>query len=355
MKSTDYPFHSGNYIQVAWFDNLKPKAEDFHAAKRTVFMSEAPKSLLKLASTLYKDQSQKEAFITSLMQGKRSHPALIWLKDKPGVLSFELEAALGFEPDFVSRVKAGEKPGSHPLHSEGYYYCLDFSSVFAASILQGLQIKVNSVLDMCASPGGKSVFAWRLLKPEYLVCNEVIGKRHAALISNLDRLKIPSYVTRHDSSKFEEFSPHTFDLVICDVPCSGQSLVARGKESGGAFHPSTINMNSNRQKRIIANSLKVVAPGGYLAYMTCTFSRPENEAVIEWALKKFPEFEALECPKLSEFTSTFSDFPSYRLMPQSEIGAGAFACLLRSKSQSERNVFKIENLPLVWSCAAAEG
>ncbi|NLV95346.1 MAG: hypothetical protein GX031_12510, partial [Candidatus Riflebacteria bacterium] len=61
------------------------------------------------------------------------------------------------------------------------------------------------------------------------------------------------------------------------------SLLVKGAQSqNSCFHPATINMNSNRQKKIIANSGKTVVDGGYLLYMTCTYSKEENEDVVKW-------------------------------------------------------------------------
>jgi len=89
-------------------------------------------------------------------------------------LPFAIEPATLWQPPFVDRLSLGEKPGQHPLHEQGYFYCL--SSVFAASTLLTIQLPVHLVFDMCAAPGCKSIFAWRALQPELLMCNEVIGK-----------------------------------------------------------------------------------------------------------------------------------------------------------------------------------
>ena len=79
-------------------------------------------------------------------------------------------------------------------------------------------------------------------------------------------------------------------MVIVDAPCTGQSLLAKGDKALGCFHPVSINKSASRQKRIMANAAQTVAGGGYLAYMTCTFSTEENEQVGEWLMKQFPQF-----------------------------------------------------------------
>lgn len=290
--------------------------------------------LLKLAEQLFSDAQEREVFISALSTPAYARQSLVWIKEKPDPEPFELQPKAVFQPDFVDCVQEGQKPGSSALHQQGYFYCLDLSSVFAAAIFFGIKQPAFSILDMCASPGGKSIIAWRFFKPERLICNEVIGKRHAALVSNLKRLSIePVSVTQLDSSYWSKNSANSFDLVICDVPCSGQSLLVKGKISPGCFHPATINMNSNRQKRIIANSVKCVAEGGHLAYMTCTYSAKENEEIVAWTLKKFPEFQAVEVEELQGFRSKLCEFPAYRLWPHQFSGAGAFSCLLKRQAQ----------------------
>jgi 16S rRNA C967 or C1407 C5-methylase (RsmB/RsmF family) len=218
----------------------------------------------------------------------------------------------------------GEKPGQHPLHQQGYFYCLDFSSVFAATTLLAIPVPISLVFDMCAAPGGKSIFAWKALQPELLISNEVIGKRLGMLISNLKRCQIsPSVVVNRDSSIFAEMFPCSSNIVIVDAPCTGQSLLAKGEKAPGCFHPTAINKSANRQKRIIANSAKLVSPQGYLAYMTCTYSPEENEQVCEWFLERFPQFQAIEISILAKYQSHLAKMPCYRMFPQDMLGAGA--------------------------------
>jgi 16S rRNA C967 or C1407 C5-methylase (RsmB/RsmF family) len=205
------------------------------------------------------------------------------------------------------------------------------------------------VIDLCASPGGKSVFAWRLLRPDFLLANEVIKKRTAALISNLERCGIrPAAVITMDSSRLATACPQSAGLVVVDAPCSGQSLIARGKKSPGCFHPATINMNANRQRRILANAVQLVAPGGYLAYITCTYSVKENENNVRWLLGKHPRFQPLEVTELHAFQSHLADIPCYRLWPQGGIGAGGFAAILRNVEDGPGHPCELSSLRIVW-------
>ncbi|WP_242718382.1 hypothetical protein [Microcoleus vaginatus] len=191
---------------------------------------------------------------------------------------------------------------------------------------------------MCAAPAGKSIFAWKTLNPELLLCNEAIGKRMGMLISNLRRCQIqPSATANVDSKILAEEIPQTANLVIVDAHCTDQSLLAKGDKAPGCFHHVTINSNANRQKRILANSAKIVAPQGYLAYMTCTYSTEENEQVSESVLSKFPEFQPVTVPHLEKYRSHLREIPCYRMCPQVRLGAGAVTVLFQNTSDGERN------------------
>jgi 16S rRNA C967 or C1407 C5-methylase (RsmB/RsmF family) len=287
--------------------------------------------LLKLSRKLFLEEDERSAFVETLTHPQGFSSAVVWTKPCLEETPFEVLPPLPWQPDSVDRLQVGERAGKHPLHDQGYYYCLDFSSVFEASVFQALPQPVDTVLDLCAAPGGKSLLARAILKPDHLLCNEVIRKRVKILISNLKRCgATEALVFNLDSQVFAEHLPQTLSVVIVDAPCTGQSLLAKGDKALGCFHPVNINKSASRQKRIIANAAQTVAGGGYLAYTTCTFSPEENEQIGDWLMKKFPQFEPVEVPFLRTYASPLADFPCYRLWPQSGLGAGGFTALFRN-------------------------
>jgi len=311
---------------------------------------EKPSNLLiKLSRRLFTNSQQQEKFIDTLIHPHSFNPAIIWCQNQPDILPFTVELPTNWQPDFVHRLLLGEKPGKHPLHEQGYFYCLDFSSVFAASVLLTIPQPLGLVFDMCAAPGGKSIFAKIALQPNLLICNEVISKRLGMLISNLKRCQIsPCAVVSRDSSIWADTIPLSTNLVIVDAPCTGQSLLAKGEKAPGCFHPTAINKSANRQKRIIANSAQLVAPQGYLAYMTCTYSIEENEQVCEWFISRFPHFQAITVSHLAQYQSPLSNIPCYRLFPQDRLGAGAFTVLFQNTQPGQAQEVDVNTLPGVW-------
>jgi len=307
-------------------------------------MFNSSRNLQRIASSLFMDLEQQELFVKNLSRIGRGEAALLWLKD--GVENpFKFKPPFSWQPEIVTRVDKNEHPGKHPLHADGAFYCLDMASVFMAMPFLGLERNLNCVVDVCASPGGKSLLAWKFLQPKLLIANENIGKRTAALISNIKRCRMQScIVSNNDPKVLSEALKACVDLVIVDAPCSGQSLMAKGEKAASCFHPVTINKCAMRQRRIIANSAQMVAPGGFLAYMTCTFSREENEDILEWFLKRHSDFQACEVSSLADFQSNLADFPCYRLWPQKLEGAGGFTSLLQRSVDPGRGEANLDAL-----------
>jgi 16S rRNA C967 or C1407 C5-methylase (RsmB/RsmF family) len=309
-------------------------------------MAPASQLLIKLSQKLFHDATDQDAFVQALSAPQPYPSCILWLQARPDEMPFAVEAPLSWQPEFVDRLAVGSTPGSHPLHEAGHYYCLDFSSVFAASVLMTLPQNPKVAIDVCAAPGGKSVFAWRSLQPQQLICNETIGKRVGMLIGNLKRCGVnPAIALSADPSHLALRLPQTADLVIVDAPCSGQSLLAKGTKAEGCFHPVTVKQNAQRQKRILANAAQLVAPGGYLVYTTCTFAPEENEQVGQWLMRKFPQFEARSAKHLMAYQSHLTEIPCYRIWPQSHLGAGAFAIVFENTHEGEAQPLPTEQWP----------
>jgi len=300
-------------------------------------------SMLRLAQTLFSNSAEQESFLTALSSGEMARPAILSVRGEAPLsdVTSPTFASPPWMPVWVCVPQEDFRAGADPRHAEGDWYLLDLSSVFCAAPLREIA-KTESgtpfriVVDVCASPGGKAVAAWRTLSPELLIANEAINGRIPALISNIKRCRIdPCVIVGRDPARLALELGSCADVVVVDAPCSGQSLLVKGKNSPGGFHPATVNMNAKRQRRILANSGQIVRPGGHLLYSTCTFSRAENEGVVEWFLKKFPEFTACPVTLLGTHRSQQSTAPCYRLFPFEGFGAGGFTCLLKRSSDAK--------------------
>jgi 16S rRNA C967 or C1407 C5-methylase (RsmB/RsmF family) len=297
------------------------------------------KSISRIIRPILRTEAEQAEFIQALQQPRDYAPALLWMRQdrdqsSPPVAMVPDADRPRWLPEFVDWAQPGQRPGQHARHEAGEYYCLDISSVFGGCVFGELPEAPGIITDLCAAPGGKSLLAWRFWHPDLLIANETIRKRTGALISNLQRCQArPAVVTSMDAAIMAQIAPEQADLVIVDAPCSGQSLLAKGHDNPGCFHESTINLNANRQRRILACAAQCVAPGGHLAYITCTYAAKENEDTVQWLLKRFPDLTPQPVSRLSGHLSQAADFPCYRLWPQQGVGAGAFGCLLKKSGQ----------------------
>jgi NOL1/NOP2/fmu family ribosome biogenesis protein len=113
-----------------------------------------------------------------------------------------------------------------------------------------------------------------------LVSNEVIRTRAGILSENITKWGYPnSIVTNNDPGDFERL-PHFFDVILADVPCSGEGMFRKDPESIHQWSLNNVALCAERQQRIIANIWPSLKPGGLLIYSTCTYNTRENEENI---------------------------------------------------------------------------
>lgn len=189
---------------------------------------------------------------------------------------------------------SAEKLGKHPLHHAGAFYVQEPS---AMSAVTALDVKPgDKVLDMCAAPGGKSTqIASRLGGTGLLWANEVVRPRAHILLSNIERMGVKNAVVSNmEADKLANMLAGFFDKVLVDAPCSGEGMFRKDREAIFEWSPEHSDACAERQKAILDSACAAVAPDGVMVYSTCTFSRAENEGVVERFLMNHPEFELID-------------------------------------------------------------
>jgi 16S rRNA C967 or C1407 C5-methylase (RsmB/RsmF family) len=224
-----------------------------------------------------------------------------------------------------------ELPSTTLDYAVGHYYIQEASAMLAGAVAARMGDWSDSrVLDLCAAPGGKATQIAETAA--LLVANEVIRGRLPALTWNLIRHRADnSLVINLDAAALADLLPGWFDLVLVDAPCSGEGLLARGKLDLDAWRLKQVLFCADRQRSILREAVKLVAPGGVMIYSTCTFAPEENEDNVTFLMELGMEPETF--PDLPA-SPAFSDDPriarcARRLYPHRDGGAGAFACVLR--------------------------
>jgi len=136
------------------------------------------------------------------------------------------------------------------------------------------------VLDVCASPGGKTLVLARTLGGSgLLVAADLRRARVATLASAVKRAGVPVAVVALDAARPLPFG-RQFDRVLLDVPCSGLGTIRRDPDVKWSRKPGDLSRFAVSQQRLIAEAAEAVRPGGRLVYATCSSEPEENEAVV---------------------------------------------------------------------------
>lgn len=222
--------------------------------------------------------------------------------------------------------------GNHPLHHAGAAYFQEPSAMSAAELLAPKS--GESVLDLCAAPGGKSTqLAAALNHTGLLWSNEIVASRANILLSNFERTGIRNgVVSNADPSTLCTALEGYFDKVMVDAPCSGEGMFRREPKAILQWSPEHSRSCKIRQLNILESAKKALKPSGVLVYSTCTFSHDENEDVIESFLKNNPNFELVNA-EVNFGRPTLSG-KAVRIFPM-DGGEGHFAAKLRKKDGYE--------------------
>ena len=226
-----------------------------------------------------------------------------------------------------------------PLFHAGCYYVQEAASMFLDEVLRQLSSLYPSpvtlhALDLCAAPGGKSTLLRSALSEECaLYSNEPMRNRASILLENVTKWGYENHFGTNLFPKDYRKSKMKFDVILCDVPCSGEGMFR--KDSNAASEWSTQNVEKcwRLQREIVADAWECLNPGGILIYSTCTFNIKETEENVRWILETY-DAEPIAIPTEPEWNITGSllegfDIPVYRFIPGITRGEGLFMCALR--------------------------
>lgn len=223
-----------------------------------------------------------------------------------------------------------EKRGRHPLHHAGAFYMQEPSAMFTVN---SIDFKGDeTVLDMCAAPGGKSIQIANRIPNGVLISNEFVKSRSEILFSNIERMGLKNVIiTNETPEKLSNAYGDTFDVVLVDAPCSGEGMFRRGEEVSEQWYPEINEMCAQRQLEILSCADKTLKQNGILIYSTCTYSVLENENVV----RKFMSSHDYELVNISEnFPRGIEMKEAVRLYPHKIKGEGQFVAVLRKKCEN---------------------
>ena len=207
------------------------------------------------------------------------------------------------------------------------------------SVVPYMEIRpFDRCLDLCASPGGKSLQIADRLKTEeggILLSNEFIMERAKNLSKNVERMGYSHVaVSSCSAEELEAQFPAFFSRILVDAPCSGEGMFRKNPEAIADWSLEKVSQCAGLQRDILGHALGMLREGGLLAYSTCTFSEEENEEMREWILEKHPELSFLG---------------ERHLYFHNSVGEGQYFSLFRKEGKDlEREDVDISKLSMLW-------
>ena len=269
-----------------------------------------------------------------------------------------------------------------PAFHCGAYYVQDSSSMFTALIAGKIAEALNdgsapdgkmagAVLDLCASPGGKSTHLISLVnslhtaispadstvssstanllesrfseKLPLVVCNEAVSKRVPPLTDNIAKWGAANVIVTSTSARNLGKLDGFFDIILADVPCSGEGMFRKSSDAITGWSLNNVRQCANLQRSIISDVWPALKAGGLLVYSTCTYNHLENGDNVKYIAE---ELEA-EIVELDDIVSSAIGFAGregvvklpfgYQFVPGLVPGEGQFFAVLRKRAAQSRS------------------
>ncbi len=226
---------------------------------------------------------------------------------------------------FLNSIETGI--GNSLEHQKGYFFAQSAASMIPPVLLNPQP--GDLVLDMSASPGGKTTHLASLMKNQgIIIANDVGNERINILRMNLQRCSIVNaIITSMSGDKIKDIQ---CDKILLDAPCSGSGLIKGNnketKKTLKVWNENQIKRLAKLQRKLILNAFDLLKPQGELVYSTCSLEPEEDESIIEYLLENTSA--TIIKPSLD---ITTSDPRFVKLWPQYYETEGFFVAKIKKK------------------------
>lgn len=206
------------------------------------------------------------------------------------------------EPGGVSPIAArstGGDPAGNPIVASGRARVQDEGSQLAAlALTRARPVRAGERwLDLCSGPGGKAAVlaAEARLGGASLLANELVPTRARLVRNALAVFDPPPPVVEGDGRRFSA-GAERFDRILLDAPCTGLGALRRRPEARWRKAPGDVAQLRVLQGELLDSAVAALAPGGLIAYVTCSPHLSETVEVISGALARHPGLERVDTP-----------------------------------------------------------
>jgi 16S rRNA (cytosine967-C5)-methyltransferase len=192
------------------------------------------------------------------------------------------------EENLVFELKSHPPLHTLPSFQQGGFYIQDPSTLLAARSLDPKS--GETVLDLCAAPGGKLSYIAQLIRNGRLVAHDTSTDRRKLLQENCARLGVTS---AEITSALPAPAPRSrlFDKILLDAPCSNTGVLRRRVDLRWRIVPEEVQRLRKLQLDLLRHAAPLLRPGGFLVYSTCSLEPDENQAVVSEFLGAQPQWK----------------------------------------------------------------
>lgn len=181
-----------------------------------------------------------------------------------------------------------------PIGATATYLAGHYILQGAGSFLPVMALKPQlneRILDLSAAPGGKTTHIAQLMKNTGVIfANDISKERCRAVSANCHRLGVNNVVISHSDGRFFPKTMTGFDRVLLDAPCTGTGVAIKDPSVKASKDQKDVNRCSHLQRELLLAAIDCCdaksKKGGVIVYSTCSILVEENEAVIDYALKR---------------------------------------------------------------------
>ncbi|MBL8686409.1 MAG: RsmB/NOP family class I SAM-dependent RNA methyltransferase [Alphaproteobacteria bacterium] len=237
------------------------------------------------------------------------------------------------------RLGYGKNISSSHIFQQGYVEVQDEGSQIISLITQakpGMR-----VLDFCAGAGGKTMAIASMMQNKgFILATDVHSDRLQRARERMKRSGIYNVKTQILDKKCQDHfnTSNAYDIVLCDVPCSGSGTWRRNPEARWRLHEEELNRLTQLQTEIINQAKMLVKQDGYLFYSTCSLFMQENESIINQFLLENSSFQLITVQdwlllnKLEFLQKLLSEDKLFlKILPHKHDMDGFFAAILKRK------------------------